>query len=47
MPPWRAMAMAIRDSVTVSMAAEMRGVRMEISRVRRVVVSRSPGANSL
>ena len=26
MPPWRAMAMAMRDSVTVSIAAESSGV---------------------
>ena len=27
MPPWRAIAMAIRDSVTVSIALEISGVR--------------------
>ena len=27
MPPWRAMAIAIRDSVTVSMALETSGMR--------------------
>ena len=47
MPPWRAIAIAIRDSVTVSIAAETRGVRSVISRVSRVVVSRSFGASSL
>ena len=46
MPPWRAIAMAMRDSVTVSMAAETSGTRIEISRVRRVVVSMSDGARS-
>ena len=33
MPPWRAMAMAIRDSVTVSMAAESSGVCTVMPRV--------------
>ena len=47
MPPCRAIAMAIRDSVTVSIAAEMSGVRRLIPRVSRLVVSRSPGASSL
>ena len=46
MPPSRAMAMAIRDSVTVSIAALTSGTRSEISRVRRVVVSMSLGARS-
>ena len=46
MPPSRAMAIAIRDSVTVSIAALISGTRMEISRVRRVVVSMSLGARS-
>ena len=47
MPPCRAMAIAIRDSVTVSIAAEMSGVLRLISRVSQLVVSRSPGASSL
>ena len=46
MPPWRAMAIAIADSVTVSIAATISGTRSEISRVRRVVVSMSDGARS-
>jgi hypothetical protein len=41
------MAMAMRASVTVSMAAEISGVRMEISRVSRVVVSTSEGITSV
>ena len=36
MPPWRAMAMAIRASVTVSIAADTSGTRRVISRVSRV-----------
>ena len=47
MPPWRAMAIAIRDSVTVSMALEISGTRSEISRVSRVVVSTSLGMTSV
>ena len=43
MPPWRAMAMAMRDSVTVSMAAETIGTPRLISRVSREVVSMSLG----
>jgi hypothetical protein len=35
MPPWRAMAIAIRDSVTVSIAAESSGTFSVISRVSR------------
>ena len=46
MPPSRAIAIAIRDSVTVSIAALISGTRIEISRVRRVVVSMSLGARS-
>ena len=38
-PPCWAMAMAMRDSVTVSMAALIRGTRSSMLRVRRVVVS--------
>jgi hypothetical protein len=40
------MAIAIRDSVTVSIAAETSGTRSEISRVSREVVSMSEGARS-
>ena len=46
MPPWRAIAIAIRDSVTVSMAALTSGTLRVISRVSRVVVSISSGARS-
>ena len=46
MPPSRAIAMAIRDSVTVSIAALTSGIFSEISRVRREVVSMSAGARS-
>ena len=42
-PPCRAMAMARRDSVTVSMAAETMGMFSEILRVRQVRVSASVG----
>ncbi len=47
MPPWRAIAMAIRDSVTVSIALEISGVRREMLRVRRVPVSTSLGITSV
>ena len=43
MPPCRAMAMARRDSVTVSMAAEQMGTLMEICRVMQLRVSTSVG----
>ena len=46
-PPCRAMAMAIRDSVTVSMALETSGTRRLTSRVSRVVVSTSLGMTSV
>ncbi|GAA3673108.1 hypothetical protein GCM10022237_35910 [Nocardioides ginsengisoli] len=46
MPPWRAIAIAIRDSVTVSIAALISGDFNEISRVNREVVSMSSGARS-
>src|SRR5699024_740827 len=46
-PPMRAMAMAIRDSVTVSIAAETSGLLMSISLVRRVVVEASEGMTSV
>ena len=43
MPPSRASAIAMRASVTVSMAAETIGISSAIVRVRRVVVDTSPG----
>jgi hypothetical protein len=46
MPPSRAMAMAIRDSVTVSMAAEIRGMLSWIRSVRRVTTEVSRGWTS-
>ena len=46
MPPCRAMAIAIRASVTVSIALESTGRAMSISRVSRVRVSMSLGAMS-
>ncbi len=46
-PPWRARAIAIRDSVTVSIAAETSGMRIESSRVSREVVSTSLGMTSV
>jgi hypothetical protein len=45
-PPWRAIAIAIRDSVTVSIAALTSGTSRLIARVNRVVVSMSLGARS-
>jgi hypothetical protein len=42
----RAMAMAIRASVTVSMAEETSGTFSVIRRVSRAVVSASPGITS-
>nr|KEP23645.1 hypothetical protein DA06_06290 [Georgenia sp. SUBG003] len=47
MPPSRAIAIAIRASVTVSMAAEISGILIEISRVSRAVVSTSEGITSV
>ena len=47
MPPWRAIAIAIRDSVTVSIALEISGVRRVIPRVSRVRVSTSLGMTSV
>ena len=47
MPPWRAMAMAIRASVTVSIAAETRGSLTEMLRDSRVEVSASLGMTSV
>ena len=46
MPPWRAIATAIRASVTVSIAAETSGMRRVMPRDSRVVVSASPGCRS-
>ena len=47
MPPCRAIAMAIRDSVTVSIALEISGVCSVIPRVSRVRVSTSLGMTSV
>ena len=47
MPPWRAIAIAIRDSVTVSIGEETSGSRSEIRRDSWVVVSTSDGTTSL
>ena len=47
MPPWRAIAIAIRDSVTVSIALEISGRAQAIPRVSRVVVSTSLGITSV
>ena len=47
MPPWRAIAIAIRDSVTVSMALEISGVCSVMPRVSRVLVSTSLGMTSV
>ena len=47
MPPCRAIAMAIRASVTVSIAAEMSGTLIEMPRVSRAVVSTSLGMTSV
>ena len=46
MPPWRAIAMAMRDSVTVSIAAEMIGTFRRSSRVSWVDVSTADGITS-
>ena len=46
MPPAWAMAIAIRASVTVSMAEAMIGMLSEISRVTRVRISVSEGITS-
>ena len=43
-PPCRAMATAIRASVTVSMAEEISGTRSRIRRLSRAVVSASAGS---
>ena len=47
MPPSRAMAMAMRDSVTVSMAEEIRGMFMRIFGVSQVATSIMPGVTLL
>ena len=47
MPPWRAMAMAMRASVTVSMAADRSGTRREMFFVRRLDVSTDEGTTSV
>ena len=47
MPPWRAIAMAIRASVTVSIAAESSGTATRDPRVSREVVSTSDGMTSV
>ncbi len=47
MPPWRAIAIAIRDSVTVSIAALARGSLRVISLVSREEVSASEGITSV
>ena len=46
-PPCRAMAIAMRASVTVSIAAESSGVATSMRRVRRDVVSASLGITSV
>ena len=46
MPPWRAIAIAIRASVTVSIALDSSGVCSEIDRDRRVAVTASLGKTS-
>ena len=46
-PPCRAIAMAIRDSVTVSIALETSGAATEMRRVSRDVVSASLGMTSV
>ena len=46
MPPACAMAIAIRASVTVSIAEEMIGMLSEIARVMRVRISTSDGSTS-
>ncbi len=45
-PPAFAMAIAINDSVTVSMADEITGTAIVIFRVSRVAVSTSDGTTS-
>ena len=45
-PPWRAIAIAIRASVTVSIALDTSGTRSRSLRVIRVLVSASLGISS-
>jgi hypothetical protein len=45
-PPMRAMAMAMRASVTVSMALESSGTASRMPRVSRLLVSTSAGTTS-
>src|SRR3954454_17767108 len=47
MPPRRAMAIAIRESVTVSMALDMSGMATDSYRVRPELVSTSHGMTSV
>ena len=46
MPPMRAMLMAMADSVTVSMAAESRGMRSSMEGVSQVEMSTASGVTS-
>ncbi len=46
-PPWRAIAIAMRASVTVSIALESRGVATVMRRLRRDDVSASLGMTSV
>ena len=46
-PPIRAMAIAMRDSVTVSIAADTSGMLISSSRVTRVAVEASEGITSV
>lgn len=46
MPPMRAMLMAMADSVTVSMAAESRGMRNSMEGVSQVEMSTASGVTS-
>ena len=46
MPPMRAMEIAMADSVTVSMAAESRGMRRGMEGVSQVVMSTASGVTS-
>ena len=45
-PPALAIAIAIADSVTVSIADEIKGISNWIERVRKVLVSTSEGTTS-
>jgi hypothetical protein len=46
MPPWRAMAMAIRASVTVSIALDSSGMESSTLRLSRVIVLTRLGTTS-